>query len=130
MSYVFIPFNCCLIDYGNKKLQNQIKMSTQIKYRQDTKVSQADLNSNKANNNRNKLVVASAEYFSEWATERNSFENSKSEKTGNSIERSTGKSSQHRKITSADKWIYRNVNKNVSASYNEIYDRAELFIFP
>ena len=65
-------------------------MSAQSKFRQDTKVSDAELNSNELLNNQKKRVATNADYYSEWAVENCSVEKPKSKKPVNSAEPASG----------------------------------------
>jgi hypothetical protein len=94
-------------------------MSTQIKFREDKRVSQANLNSQEANKNHKNLVALSADYYSEWTTEKKF------------IEPPSGKSYQSRKMA-YKKRLPNNGHGDLYASttYNEIYNMADMCNFP
>jgi len=105
-------------------------MSPHNKFRQEMEVSQADLNSQESQNKKKKLVASSADFYTEWATEKTSIEKSKSGSFENSIEFPPAKvylrqNSKHKYKRSSG-----NVDADISTCYNEIYNRPDLFIFP
>lgn len=59
-------------------------MSLRYKYKQEKGVSQADLTPEELNNDHKKEVESNADYYSEWAIEKCSFEKPKSRKSGKS----------------------------------------------
>jgi len=69
-------------------------MSTQLKFRQEKGVSQADITQNKSNNTHKIEVASNADFFSEWAIEKCTIKIPKPKKGGNSAEPSSDITSQ------------------------------------
>jgi hypothetical protein len=69
-------------------------MSTQLKFRQDKGVSQADITPDKSNKNHKKVVASNADFFSEWAIEKCTIKIPKPKKGGNSAEPASDNTSQ------------------------------------
>jgi hypothetical protein len=104
---------------------NQIKMNSKNKYKSDKGVGQG--NANETKDDHTTQIVSSIEYYTDWTTEKSTKENTNPEKNVTSKE---PPSIGHQRRNSANKHKKMIADSNVSASYNEIYNRAELFIFP
>ena len=104
-------------------------MSTQNNLRRDKDVSQ-DINLAESQKKHNNLLASTTDYYTEWTTDNKSVEKPKSEKGGNLVEVSSDKVYPRRNVTFKQKRGSWNNDTNVSASYNEIYNRAELYNFP
>lgn len=104
-------------------------MSTQNNLRRDREVSQ-DINLAESQNKHKNPLASAEDYYFEWTPENKSIEKPKSEKAGNLAEVQSDKVYPHRTIANKQKRSSWNYDANVSASYNEIYNRAELYNFP
>jgi len=104
-------------------------MSTHNKYRQDMEDSQADLNSKGSQAKHKKLVALTADFYTEWSTEKTSIENPKSGSLKNSAELLTGKEYLRQNIKHKYNRMNGNVDADIATCYNEIYNRPDLFIF-
>ena len=104
-------------------------MNTHTQIRQDKGVSQEELDSNGKLNKHKTLVYSTADFYTEWTSEKTPAEKPKSEGFANSVELPSGKEYLSHNIHSKYKRVSGNAETDDSTCYNEIYNRPELFIF-
>jgi hypothetical protein len=106
-------------------------MSTQIKVRQASRVSQANENSPDSNTKQPIDITSNitADYYSEWTIGNNLSEKPSTERIGGLAKLPSDKGFEPRNLTKKNRSAHRNADTNASTSYNEIYNRAELCIY-
>jgi hypothetical protein len=105
---------------------NQIKMNTKNKFIRVKGISQASINLYETKDQLKNFVSPSTDYFADWTTEKSNVDNQNHERIDNSEESTSYIGPQHR--NTANKHTKMNTDANVSVSFNEIYNMAELFI--
>lgn len=107
-------------------------MSAQTKFRQDKSVRQADLSLDNSHDNYQKEagLILTADYYTEWTTEKNFIEKPKSARPENSIKLSSGKGYQRQNMINKNKAVpIGHGDLYASTTYNEIYNMADICNF-